>query len=370
MTITNSKRIKTLEALRAIAFICVFLSHTGFSCFGSIGYFGVSIFFVLTGFVSIVSQYGKDIVPSLKNNWNYMVSKIKKLYPLHIVTMICMSVFCIFGSEKEPLIKTIVKFILNIFLVQEWFPLKQRDLNEVSWFLCVLLIAYLIFPWILKKIKKDHTVRKAKLHIVIFLCAELLVALLGKQLSVIDLSNSVVIDGCLVEWFVSRFPLFRLFEVAIGYNLGYIYLQDRNRNIANATLKEIAAIIFALICIIISTSSLSNTIVDSGILNENAWWNIVIIYTIPSMLLIYLFAYGKGRLSNLLVNKFTMYIASISAYGFLIHYVIFRYITYLFYHVVPSGISYKYCAYFKLTVGFILTIICCEVWKRIQKHIK
>ena len=41
----QTSQIASLQALRAIAFLCVFISHAGLGSYASLGAFGVSIFF-------------------------------------------------------------------------------------------------------------------------------------------------------------------------------------------------------------------------------------------------------------------------------------------------------------------------------------
>lgn len=47
------KKLDSLQAVRALAFLGIFLSHTGIKYFGTTGTWGVSVFFVLSGFLMV-----------------------------------------------------------------------------------------------------------------------------------------------------------------------------------------------------------------------------------------------------------------------------------------------------------------------------
>lgn len=92
-----------IQALRGIAFLGVFLSHTGLKWFGATGHWGVSIFLVLSGFLMFVSYSGNNRIEriSIWNNIAFSWGKSKKLYPLHICTMVAMMLFAFAGGDKH-----------------------------------------------------------------------------------------------------------------------------------------------------------------------------------------------------------------------------------------------------------------------------
>ena len=97
-------------------------------------------------------------------------------------------------------------------------------------------------------------------------------------------------------------------------------------------------------------------------------WSYSLGFVFSSIILVYSFAMQNGFISRLLTNNFSMYLAKISPYGFLIHYVIFRYAMAVYYRIPgfePGEFLIKYGCWLNLTVGFILTIVCCEIWMRL-----
>ena len=118
MNNTNN-RIESLQALRAIAFIGIFLSHAGAPIKWILG---VSIFFVLSGFLLNYKHSDELLDYSPKGMFKFSIDRIKKLYPLHIITMICAIVLEIVtliqrGLTIKAIIFLIGKTVLNIFLL-------------------------------------------------------------------------------------------------------------------------------------------------------------------------------------------------------------------------------------------------------------
>lgn len=74
-------RITTLQVVRALAFFGVFTSHTNIKCFLSGGVWGVSVFFVLSGFLMVYSYYDSDRVKNANciTCIRFGVPKIRKL---------------------------------------------------------------------------------------------------------------------------------------------------------------------------------------------------------------------------------------------------------------------------------------------------
>lgn len=76
----------------------------------------------------------------------------------------------------------------------------------------------------------------------------------------------------------------------------------------------------------------------------------------------------------MLTNKATLYLAKISAYGFLIHSVVFRYlrnlIAIIFRNEKTELFLFNYGWIICLSVGMIATVFFCELWIKIQSRIR
>ena len=80
---TGKGRLESLQAVRALAYMGILTFHCGLSLLGA---WGVSVFFILSGFVLTYSYYDKPLKADVKSSVSFALRKIGKLYPLHIVT--------------------------------------------------------------------------------------------------------------------------------------------------------------------------------------------------------------------------------------------------------------------------------------------
>lgn len=120
----RKKKIEAMQALRAIAFIGVVMSHCGFN--DSTGAWGVSIFIVMSGFLSVYNHLDDvKFSTSIKDNIKFSFGKIQRLYPLHML-MTMAAVFPLKISWIRGLSKltgeVLKKFALNSLLLQSWIP--------------------------------------------------------------------------------------------------------------------------------------------------------------------------------------------------------------------------------------------------------
>lgn len=151
-------KIKCYQGLRGIAFLLVFISHCAFSEINSgistttyFGAFGVSVFIILSGFLTVFNHYFDDELSVKKQ-----ISKtLKKCYPLHFLTFLLAFPF-VLKELFKPNIDTWIGSFLNILLVQSWVPKKSIYFsnNAVSWYLSTYLFFMLISPFVVRWLKR------------------------------------------------------------------------------------------------------------------------------------------------------------------------------------------------------------------------
>lgn len=359
---SNGKRIQTLEGLRALAFIAVMISHAGFERYTEwTGAWGVSVFFVLLGFVSMLGNKEYPFIPSIKTNIKYMCSRITKTYPVHIITMLAMVIFNFLGTSKVSVIRTIRQLVTNILLIQEWFPIVERSINKTSWFLCAVIMFYFISPWILPTIKKV-TPKRAVQSIILLFLMQLIAGLIGYSLPKPVYSEGMILDSDIVCWFIYRFPPVRLIDILIGCNLGVIFQEYKNKIINNASLYELLAVfgiaLTGMIYEFVKIYMPHDTV--NTFLNYHQWFTYSLIFTPVSVMLVYLFALGQGVISRKTVNKATMFLAHTSSYGFLIHTVVFWYLTMIGRRLLK--IPGEFQPFLNITIGVAITLVLSNTW--------
>jgi len=119
------------------------------------GWIAVQFFFLLSGFI-FFKLYLKKIFKKKISFYNFMVLRISRLYPLHIITLIIVLLIYIHlenNNFQNPIRADLEHFIYNLFLIHEWGLSKFSSFNEPSWSISVELLMYLIFFYIALRTK-------------------------------------------------------------------------------------------------------------------------------------------------------------------------------------------------------------------------
>lgn len=140
------KPIPALDGLRVLATAGIFLFHAGFLLLGT---FPVTLFFMLSGFMMYYTK--RDTIKPLTG-----ILKIKKMYPLHLLTFL-ISIVIWNPWPKYSLDYLFKAGILQLSLLQAWFPRYTMTYNGLAWYLSVTLFLFAIsYPlvFLTKKIRK------------------------------------------------------------------------------------------------------------------------------------------------------------------------------------------------------------------------
>lgn len=147
--------IRPLTALRFYAAFVVFSLHAsmlpGLEWLGHEhaelqGRLGVSIFFVLSGFIMTYVYYGEDKwEPTRANAGRFLIARVTRIFPLHLLTMlVCLPLGL--KSSTSPI--QLENLPIHIALLQEWSPIGYPGPgpNKVSWTLSVEMLFYVLTP--------------------------------------------------------------------------------------------------------------------------------------------------------------------------------------------------------------------------------
>lgn len=328
----------------------------------------------------VYSYYGKGRIQetSIGKNIAFAYHKVQRLYPLYIFATLIMFVGSfVAGTNIYTAGMAVVRLISNIIIIQEYLPFLNQSICGVAWYLCVATLSYFLFPWILKRMEHCWSVRKAVITIGGVAILIGLAGILGAQLvSMVGSNESApgTVWSYDQHWFTYKFPLVRMLDVIIGYNLGYIYLHvQHNRSERDYTVLEVGALAVTIVMMVICYRTRS-----AGSSGVELWWRSALIQLVSSVMLVYGFAIGRGVISNTLARmKSVMYLARISPYTFMMHYFIF-YAIYVATVVAGSipGLSWLYeigdhsLPLLKLLLGFPLTIVATEIWIHLEKRIR
>ncbi|MDO4978437.1 MAG: acyltransferase [Eubacteriales bacterium] len=348
---TKRKMILPLQAVRAIACMMIFVYHGIGSRIQFAGVWGVSVFFVLSGFVLVYSYWDRPIInPTIKDAATFSWNKIKKLFPLHVI-MLIVGLIRELLQEQDTIVHYIMKLGLTIPLLQTWSPIGYQALNSVDWYLSVTLFLYFVFPFILNRLKKQSPNRNNVLLIISSIyCTQIVVGALFNYL----------LPNINIKWIVYCFPLYRLGDFAIGCLLGYLFTVTPDNLSLLKKKSSMAEWLIVLLTIISWTVYYFS--------NESLQWLTYTCLFLPfSAGLIIIFAKGDGCVSRIITNRLTLFLAGISSYFFLIHRQMLYYVQAgikKIFHIETN--TYLNLAIF-LIISFALTLLAVAIYKMIDK---
>ena len=240
-------RLSALTSLRFFAAFHVYIFHVqaivgvfGSVCYqrlASIGYVGVSFFFVLSGFILVYTYAGRPI--SARDFWQ---ARFARVYPAYVVGLLLTTPLFIFTVQHYNQLNAPfmafqaahvkVAAALEILLLQSWVPPAALSWNGVGWSLSVEAFFYLVFPFLL--LRYSHLSRK-QLFAAIIACW-LASNLISTSYTVLRPDGIINPDSQVyTAWMnaVKFFPVARLPEFLMGMATGFVFLRpQRNERIA------------------------------------------------------------------------------------------------------------------------------------------
>ena len=287
----------------------IILSHLEF--LGESGIFGdfyttylhnatlaVDYFFMLSGFGIYLSS--KRPESSIKGGLKFAVDKVKKIYPAYIFSLILGMVWvCLI---TDGLIKTIAKLFifgltdLTLFQSITGMTMFSHSINGVCWFLSTLFICYIACPWLLRVVDKIRNKSQA----LIMICGLVVITLVLSSGALLIQNNLSVLNDL---WY--GHPFIRCWYLAIGMCIGYLYKESKTQ-MGNEKELLIATIAIAYF---FGRNSIP---LGKGLLR---FLDIVL-----SIIFLYVFSCGRGKLSDGLSTKLMVNLGKISMYLFLFHY--------------------------------------------------
>ncbi|MDA9527636.1 acyltransferase family protein [Bradyrhizobium sp. CCBAU 25338] len=150
MEVREPKRFVLLDFYRFIAALGVFIFHLknidkGISPAwnGSYGLF-VDMFFILSGFV--ISYSYPATSTGLRSYVRFLVRRIARIYPLHLLTLLIFAVLALVGISGPTSRASWLDFLHNLLLVQAWGVTDHLSFNSPAWSISAELFCYVLFP--------------------------------------------------------------------------------------------------------------------------------------------------------------------------------------------------------------------------------
>ena len=286
--------IKSLQGLRVISMLIIFMWHCGYSNFKA--GIPVTFFFILSGFLSYITYKDKKEESIVIASIDYCKIKLKRIYPIHLITFL-ISVPLRIKIILNNFGKEIIVMITHLLLIQSIIPITHFyfNYNESAWYVSTLMFCYLFTQILVKIINKIQNMNK-KLFKSIFL---LLVTLVVQTVLYKVFNNTK-----LSQWFLYISPFYRILDYFMGMLVGFIWINTRkdinfNKNIM--TIFEIFILSFISINYIPSINIYCE--VNKALL----------------LVGVFVFSLEGGLLSKILSNRIFIYFADFSFEFFLVH---------------------------------------------------
>ncbi len=124
--------------------------------FYSHGFYGVHVFYTISGFVFAYVYLSLKRETSIKE---FSINRIARLYPLHFLTLIIVAILQLsyllkFGNFQFDLINDFYHFLLQLFFISSWGFESGNSFNGPIWSVSVEIGIYIIFFFLIKFINK------------------------------------------------------------------------------------------------------------------------------------------------------------------------------------------------------------------------
>jgi peptidoglycan/LPS O-acetylase OafA/YrhL len=198
----------------------------------SIGYVGVSFFFVLSGFILVYTCQGKSV-----NVMKFWRTRFARIYPAYVFSLLLMAPWFFYAATKLkfPLFAWATGHLksatfLVVTLLQAWVPGNALAWNSVCWSLSVESFFYLLFPLLLLVFA-----RRSRGRLMFYLAASWTI---GLAISIIYLwlkpdglsvTNPEVINAFWLNALQFN-PMVRLPEFMMGMACGFLFLRSRRND--------------------------------------------------------------------------------------------------------------------------------------------
>jgi peptidoglycan/LPS O-acetylase OafA/YrhL len=209
----------------------------------SVGYTGVSFFFVLSGFI-LTYSHAAEYERGRGNPRKFWVARLARVYPVYLVSML-VAALVYYAQFRSPI--HIIAYVADLLLVQSWSMRMINFFNSSAWTLSTEAFFYLVFPFVLMAIRPRT--RSAAIGWIVFF---FLLAMLGPLVclrlypaaSMTEAFTPVAGDARV--FLVNRLPLLALPEFLAGMSIGWLFLRFKPTQKTSAILVTAGAFLMVI----------------------------------------------------------------------------------------------------------------------------
>jgi peptidoglycan/LPS O-acetylase OafA/YrhL len=315
-------RIYELDALRGIAALMVVLFHytvdkENAAFVFNIGCVGVDLFFIISGFVILLT------INNTKNWKSFLVNRVSRLYPAYWICVSLTTLAIIIAHQthlNNVMIPDLgITYLANLTMLQ--FYLNFDNIDGSYWTLIIELLFYCFIMLFLILNKKNYIQTTGALCLLVVFCYRFFAQDVFSNKDLFDLTNAIPI--------LIYFPLF--YSGILFYKLKF----EQQKPIR---------------WLLLSASFLLQLYIFDTLYSNRGYLSFIeyaiSLSVIYSLFLIYIFNH-----LNFIVNKVTLWLGSISYVLYLLHKVIGTYL------IMPL-LSIKLGMNFTLSLAVTLCLVC------------
>jgi peptidoglycan/LPS O-acetylase OafA/YrhL len=312
---TTARRIDALTGLRFVAALGVFLSHlpgipgapAHLQTFVHAGYNGVTLFFILSGFV-LAWNYDQRLGDRLTGRglWSFAVARVARVYPLYLVALAVATGPLVAAGEPTPFLW------YHVLALQSWSGdlANANGYNGPGWSIGVEFFLYACFPLLLFALRPIRRNARA-LGVVVAACLLLIGGLLAWA-HLTGRAHLLSTDPRSAHRWLYRTPLTRLGDFGLGMAGAFLVMHARARW---GRACQVAGGLTTLATMTSATAFYTAASFDA-------------LYALPMFLLIVgLAAAPKTLLGRLLATRTAVYLGEASFAFYLLHFTFLTYFT-------------------------------------------
>lgn len=303
-------QIPQLTITRFIASISIVFLHYGLyswplntpllSPFGTDLVSAMSYFFILSGFILVVSAAKKGVLPEKVNNLDFWKRRSARILPVYILAIIIFFIINFRYDAAIPLKWQIQSYYHSVFLIQSWKYKMALDVNYPAWSISVEAFFYFIFPWLFTNLR-ELTNKKLLIISVISWLLNLYIF--------ISLKNENAPEN-----FIKFFPLLHLATFLTGVCFGLLFINNYSwlQKVGKKYIY-VATILSTLVIIYTSYKDFSfYKYQHNGLLSPYY------------LLVIYSLSLSTGKFANFLSSKPLVFLGSISYSVYILQFPIYQ----------------------------------------------
>jgi peptidoglycan/LPS O-acetylase OafA/YrhL len=322
-TFAGRPRLEALTGVRWFAAVAVFFSHYGigdpplFSHMARAGYAGVTLFFVLSGFVLTINYVPRMSEFSVRETSSFLGARFARIAPAYFFALLfAMYLPVLLGAVgagpaigwSDPVTRP--HLWQHVLAIQAWHPHVEvaYAFNPPAWSLSVEIFLYAMFPLLVVFLAPAlRTIRGASLVLVVTAAA--MIGLLLVFYSSGDTALDKVDPSSAHRW-LYRSPLTRLGDFVLGIGAARLWQLTRERRVIGPRAGTVAQLaVVALVCVFLAIPSWFATAKTYDVF-----------YALPAVVLFLLLAWQpRGAVALLLAWAPLVFLGELSYAFYLLH---------------------------------------------------